>query len=435
MLALTLLFASALAARISYQGQQILRCRDSQGLATTLWGANIDVQGVRDGFVDVRVGQTPTEREFVESLTTCEVLVDDLEAATQEWEAIHITSRNNATADWFDAYHNLAEIQAWYKDLAAQYPSVVTYVDSIGTEKTSQNRDLFGIRMFDRKDLPTRNPTQRIFWTGQIHAREWIAGATIQYLVQEILNGLTAQDPVVTAVLRKTELIIVPLINPDGYVYSWTTDRQWRKNRRPAPSGTGTCIGVDENRNFNSNWGKGGSSNSSCSDTYMGPGPASEPEVKNVCNYWKSLQTASGAAGLSFVGAIDWHSYSQLVLRPYGNTSADSPDEAILKQLGDKYAADILASSGFNYTSQKSIQLYVTTGTASDWYYDDEAYKNQANKGGYRVASYTVELRPLNANQGGFLLPPAQIVPTGKENWAAIKNWLAYLNNSPIRRP
>jgi len=426
MLALGFLFASALAARISYQGQQILHCHDTQGLATTLCDANIDVQGVRDGFVDVRVGQTPTEREFVESLTTCEVAVEDLEAATQEWEAIHITSRNNASLAWFDAYHTYDEIRQWFQDLQTQNPGLVTFVPSIGT--TSQNRALFGIRIFDKTGGSTRQPTQRVFWTGQIHAREWIAGATVQYLVNEIIDSHTAKDTIITRFLQKTELIVLPLINPDGYVYSWTTDRQWRKNRRPAP--TGGCIGVDQNRNFNDHWGQGGSSNNSCTDTYMGPSAASEPETKAISDYWKNLQL--GNDRLAFVGAIDWHSYSQLVLRPYGWTSTNSPDETILKRLGDNYAADIFRSSGFNYTSQKSIQLYVTTGTASDWYYGDDAYQHQANTR-VRVASYTVELRPIN-NPPGFLLPPAQIVPTGKENWAAIKNWLDAVSQTPIIR-
>jgi len=132
------------------------------------------------------------------------------------------------------------------------------------------------------------------------------------------------------------------------------------------------------------------------------------------------------------VGAIDWHSYSQLVLRPYGWTNATSPDETILKQLGDKYAQDIQNLTGKVYTSQRSIQLYVTTGSASDWYYGTQAF---ANNKGYRVASYTIELRPTGTAGGGFELPPREIVPTGQENWAAIKNWLDYLNKSPIYRP
>jgi len=246
----------------------------------------------------------------------------------------------------------------------------------------------------------------------------------VNYLVDSLVLNL-GKDALVTSVLQKTEIIVVPLINPDGYVYSWanSSTRQWRKNRR---TNTGsTCLGVDENRNFNDHWGQGGSSTNPCDDTYMGPGAASEPEVRAVQEYFITNQ------GVPIVGAIDWHSYSQLVLRPYGWTNALCPDETILKQLGDNYARDILANSSKSYTSQRSIQLYVTTGTASDWYYGDQAF--QGNKG-YRVASYTVELRPTG-NPPGFVLPPAEIIPTGQENYAAIRNWLDYLNKSPIFRP
>jgi len=129
------------------------------------------------------------------------------------------------------------------------------------------------------------------------------------------------------------------------------------------------------------------------------------------------------------VAAIDWHSYSQLVLRPWGWTSADSPDEAVLKAAGDKYAADIRATSNRVYTSQKSIQLYVTTGTASDWFYDTEANTNNA---GFRAAGFTIELRPTGAPPG-FELPPAEIVPTGNENYVAVKNYLNTFLANPIR--
>jgi len=119
------------------------------------------------------------------------------------------------------------------------------------------------------------------------------------------------------------------------------------------------------------------------------------------------------------------------VLRPYGWTNTSSPDETVLKNIGDQYARDIFAVSGRNYTSQKSIQLYVTTGTASDWYYGTQAFTGNR---GYRVASYTVELRPVG-NPPGFVLPPVEIIPTGRENWAAIRTWLDYLNKNPIYRP
>jgi len=188
------------------------------------------------------------------------------------------------------------------------------------------------------------------------------------------------------------------------------------------------CIGVDQNRNHDDHWGEGGSSDQPCSETYMGTAPASESEIRFVQNHFIELQNE--IKGVPIVGAIDWHSYGQLVNRPQGWTPTPSDDEVILKQIGDRYAADILATSGKVYVSQTAYSLYITTGSASDWYYGAQAF---AANSGYRVASYTVELRPTGSP--GFELPPIEIKPTGHENWVAIRNWLDFLTQNPIYRP
>jgi len=86
-----------------------------------------------------------------------------------------------------------------------------------------------------------------------------------------------------------------------------------------------------------------------------------------------------------------------------GWTPADSPDEAQLKELGDNMSDDIFKVEGKRYTSQKSIGLYLTTGTASDWFYSDNANTNN----NYRAAGYTFELR--DTGQYGFELPPQEV--------------------------
>ena len=57
----------------------------------------------------------------------------------------------------------------------------------------------------------------------------------------------------------------------------------------------------------------------------------------------------------------------QLILRPYGWSSADAPDEATHSAVGSAMAAAMLAVNGETYTSQKSIELYATSGSANDW--------------------------------------------------------------------
>ena len=66
-------------------------------------------------------------------------------------------------------------------------------------------------------------------------------------------------------------------------------------------------------------------------------------------------------------------------------------------------SADIFEVDQKRYTSQKSIQLYMTTGTASDWFYSDDANSNN----NYRAAGFTIELR--DTGQFGFELPPSQV--------------------------
>ena len=71
----------------------------------------------------------------------------------------------------------------------------------------------------------------------------------------------------------------MPCANPDGYIYSRTENRLWRKTR--SPNGN-NCFGTDANRNFGYQWGTGGSSDNPCSDTYMGSEAFSEIETKNI---------------------------------------------------------------------------------------------------------------------------------------------------------
>jgi len=110
-----------------------------------------------------------------------------------------------------------------------------------------------------------------------------------------------------------------------------------------------------------------------------------------------------------YEAAIDYHSYSQLVLRPYGWTTALPPNEAISKAVADEIRDEILAVHGVAYRSIPSWQLYYTTGTSTDWWYA------QANI----PLAYCIELR--DTGNFGFLLPPAQIIPTGEENYQALK--------------
>ena len=317
---------------------------------------------------------------------------------------------------WFKEYHRFDDIRAWYGSLAERFPNLVTLVPSIG--KTHEGRDIFALHLTQSNATVTQKP--QVYIQGQIHAREWISGATVQFIVHHFVTQY-GKDDEITALLNRVELVVVPVVNPDGYEYSWTGmgNRLWRKNRR----NNGGSFGVDLNRNWNVNWDDDrGSSRSPFSETYKGPSVASEPETQAISQYFLK--------NTRIVGAIDVHSFSQLVLRPLGWTKQPYAHESQHKQLGDKIRDLIYSVHGKSYTSIAAIDLYATSGTASDWFY---AGKEVSGSFGHHVYGYTIELRPKSAFGGqGFILPPSEIIPTGEEIVAAFRYFVRHVVENPL---
>jgi hypothetical protein len=323
-----------------------------------------------------------------------DVLIHDLQEHLDEGQRDLELSRSETTdmfADFFTAYHTFDEIQAYLTNLTSSYPTISKYVPSIGT--TIQGRHIPAVTITGT----ATGPKKRIFVSGGQHAREWIAPATTLYVLTQLIT-LYQSDSAVRALMDSTQFYFVPLVNVDGYIYTWTgsSTRLWRKNRR---ANAGGSYGVDLNRNWADHWGTVGTSHTPTSDTYCGTSAFSEPESKAVADY--------ALANRPIVGAIDYHSYSQLILRPYGWTTSLPSNDATAKMVGDGYRDRIRAQSGVSYTSQPAWQLYETSGTARDWY----------NSAAGSPLSYTVELRDTGTY--GFQLPANQIKPTGAENWAA----------------
>jgi len=197
----------------------------------------------------------------------------------------------------------------------------------------------------------------------------------------------------------------VPVVNADGYEFSHTMNRLWRKNRRlntPNPS-----VGVDLNRNWPFKWGGQGASREPSSDTYMGPSPASEIEVQNVIKYFNLTK---------FDAAIDFHSYSQLLLRPWQYSNDQCPDEVEFRDLGSKMEQSIRSNGGMTYRNIRGSQLYIHSGAMVDFFYGEK-----------KIPGYTIELRPTGSP--GFILPPSFILPTGRENLFAVMDFSEHIIN------
>lgn len=300
---------------------------------------------------------------------------------------------------FFENYRPLAEIHSYIQQLAADNPnlaSTFTLGTSPGADGVQYN--LPGIRI-SSPDLPgnPRSARPQIFFNGCQHAREWVSPATVTYIADQLLEQY-ATNPRVRAVLDNVEFLIVPVVNPEGYVHSWTTDRLWRKNRRNNGDGT---RGVDLNRNWGFQWGlNSGSSAATNSETYRGTAAFSEVETQRLRDFI--------TANTRIRAHIDYHSFSQLILSPWGYVAATPTDNSVFAELNPQMSSAIGGVALQTYRAGPAgATLYLASGIAPDWAF-----------GSRGIWSWTIELR--DAGQFGFVLPPDQILPTGRENFAGM---------------
>jgi hypothetical protein len=297
-------------------------------------------------------------------------------------------------------YHSYDETCAELDQLQADFPSIA---QSISLGQSVEGREICALKISDNVTEEEYEP--EILFDGCHHAREWIS-VEVPLLLAKYLVENYGSDSSIQNLVDDSAIWIVPMVNPDGHVYSvdFSVDpldpddpRFWRKNRNDYPS---ACIGVDLNRNYGYQWGlDSGSSPDSCEDTYRGPDPFSESE---------SVIMKRFASTHSFRTVVDYHNYSQLVLYPWGYTYDSAPDNALLDMLAVEMAGLMNAVYGTDYTPQAGSDLYLASGVSLDWYY-----------GECGIPAFTTELRPAYLFQGGFILPEDQIQPTFEENLPA----------------
>ncbi|KAI8824582.1 putative carboxypeptidase precursor, partial [Fimicolochytrium jonesii] len=400
----------------SYAGQQVLTCN----LTTP---SHLDL--IRDYTIDVwsddsvAVLNSPLElradfqqREALfNAAVECEIVVEDLDAAitanyAEDTDTGGVSANSvHARADideFFTKYRTYADIKAKIAEWAKTYPDLFTDYGSIG--KTSEGRDIPAFKIGKPPAKPKAGtPKPSIWLNGGIHAREWISPATVMFLAYALLTG--TPDPAFPKLLDTVDFFFTPVSNPDGYVYTFTTDRMWRKNR--APNEGSKCIGVDLNRNWDEHWNKIGTGKTPCEDIWAGSGPFSEKETK-------ALSTFVLTKIPNRIAGIDFHSFSQLILTPWGWTKTPPNPPAYYSNLGKSIAAAIKAQSGVIYTPQLGADLYFASGTVDDW-------MNAKAK----MVGLTIELR--DTGRKGFLLPASEIVPTGSEMVAGVTAFVAYV--------
>ncbi len=277
-----------------------------------------------------------------------EVLQEDLE----EFYATRLGNREG-----FGAYHTYSEAVAWMDDLHAQYPQVISARWSIG--QGHLGNEIWCFRVSDNPETDEEGETEVLF-DALHHAREVMSSEMVMMLAEHLGQQYAAGKPDIVTLLDANEIYMVPIVNPDGFLYNEQTNPNgggmWRKNRRNNGDGT---WGVDCNRNYSYEWGcSWGSSGDTDSDTYRGPAPASEPEVQAMIALVNSHD---------FVTRQSFHTSGELTLYPWGYTTDDTPDHTVFVEM----ASAMVQFNGYT-AGQPGEVLYDVCGGNFDWDYGQQ---------------------------------------------------------------
>lgn len=318
------------------------------------------------------------------------------------------------TEYFFQDYRNLDTLQHWYQMLTTLFPNLII-LKSIGTTPKGNDLHVLEINSHNR----TANPKGKtIVITGGLHSREWISISSVCYIMFQLLNEYVKGEN--TLLLDSFNFIFAPTLNPDGYEYTWTTDRLWRKNRQD--TGNGDCIGYDLDRTFGYKWQP--TNEYPCSGNYNGDQKLASVESQLWSKYIEEKFQHNHDEIL--YGFIDFHSYSQEILYPFTYSCDILPNDIEnLLEFSYDLSKIIRKSTGKQYDVIQSckdrdadIKPSGGSGSLLDYMYNQGA-----------LWSYQIKLR--DTGNHGFLLPSQYIEPVGQEATIMIKAMCDFLLNPP----
>ncbi|KAK0635439.1 hypothetical protein B0T17DRAFT_485659 [Bombardia bombarda] len=319
---------------------------------------------------------------------------------------------------FFSDYQPLSVISNWMHLLQTMFPAI-TELKTIG--QSFEGRPIEALRIGERNtDKIENGPRKTILVTGGLHGREWISTSTVNYLLWSVLTTF-GNEPLMTKLLQRFDIVFVPVLNPDGYDYTWETDRLWRKSRQQTKH---FCRGLDLDHAFGFEWDAAKHRTDPCSQSYGGDEPFQAIEASELAN-WAKNETEHN---VKFVGFLDLHSYSQQILIPYSYTClVDPPNRENLEELAIGLAKSIRLSSGEQYSVASACEGAIASsdddddvdsasphiesggGSAIDWFYHE------------LQARYSYQIKLRDTGSYGFLLPRENIIPTGEEMLNAFK--------------
>ncbi|MBN3035120.1 MAG: immune inhibitor A [Bacteroidales bacterium] len=276
------------------------------------------------------------------------------------------------------------------ENMLTKYPNLITQKASLG--QSIEGRELWMVKISDNPNVNESEP--EVLYTALHHAREPAGLMTLLFYMYYLLENYD-DDPFIQTLVDNTEMYFIPVVNPDGYVYNQTTNPNgggmWRKNRRDNGGGT---WGVDLNRNYGYMWGIDniGSSPDPGDETYRGTAPFSEPETAAIRDFCENHE---------FRLAINYHTYANLLLYPWGYTEDPCPDDPSFHAF-----AELMTQDNHYTYGPGSTTIYITNGSSDDWMYGEQTTKEL-------IYAFTPE---LGGSGDGFWCPINRIIPIAREN-------------------
>jgi len=398
------------AQKVRYSGQSVVRANlvnaNQVALVETL-GIDVWSEGIGVGYVDLRVSSIQLQK-LRQAGVTYSVLIPDVQRLIDQQQR----SGPHAQGLW-DSYQTWETIEAQLASWETLYPTICKRVN-IGT--SLDGKPITGIRITSAANTaPVEHGSRKVgvIYFGAEHAREWITVPVVLYIANYLLTGY-GTDARATAIVNNMEIYCVPIFNVDGYRYTWSNQRLWRKNRRNNGGGN---YGVDINRNWGHHWGEEGASTNPSSETFRGANAFSEPETLALANF--------ELANPRIKGHLDYHSYSQLILYPWGYQAANPPDNSIYNAETGRMAQLFARSSGRSYDyGPIYATIYPASGNSVDWSYGVAGTK-----------AITIELP--DTGEYGFLLPESQILSVCTEQLEGAVDyalWIQQLNKEPAKK-
>lgn len=334
------------------------------------------------GMLDV-IGAGPAHDGTIELTVNAQEI--DLELLGEFGNVERMAENIEITADYYDLDEIYARVDSLEKNSDGRAEVFV-----IG--RSIEDREIKAVRISksdSEEDLP------EILLAGTHHAREWIS-YEVPLSIAEFLVENMDSNSYVSDILERSVIWVVPVLNPDGYVFSRDKDRYWRYNRRVNPDMT---VGVDLNRNYDSSWMQ--------VEYVHGTGPFSEPETVAIRDLMKNSFEKPFENGIkSLDGLITYHSYGQMILYPPGSTNDPAEKSEYYNGLASRMAELAFSECESVYLVMQTSGLYFTFGEMTEWFMNSFDGK----------PSFTIELRPHMNGVNDFVLPAGQIMDTVKEN-------------------